>query len=78
MSLCSVHPQIGQLLIFSSTSFISKYIITQVLFEVKVREIIPVCMIQLKRRSKDLENRCSATVVYEIPICPYYLKYLIA
>jgi hypothetical protein len=74
-----VHPQIGQLLIFPSTSFISKYIITQVLFEVKVREIIiPVCVIQLKRRSKDLENICSATVVYEIPSCPYYLKYLIA
>ncbi len=54
------------------------YIITQVLFEVKVREIIPVCMIQLKRRSKDLENSCSATVVYETPSCPYYLKYLIA
>jgi hypothetical protein len=53
--------------------------ITQVLFEVKVREIIiPVYMIQLKRRSKDLENRCSATVVYETPSCPYSTKYLIA
>jgi hypothetical protein len=38
MSLCSVHPQIGQFLTFSSSSFIPKDM-TAVLFEVKVREV---------------------------------------
>jgi hypothetical protein len=78
MSLCSVHPQIGQLLIFSSPSFISQHITTQVLFEVKVREIHPCLYEPTKEAIKRFGNGCSATVLYEISGCLYYLKYFIA
>ena len=63
MSLCSVHPQIGQFLIFPSTSFISRYMTTQVLFEVKAEISLFVYYLTKEARPKDLENRCSATVV---------------